>query len=72
MSNSLPGRRAAARGNRWVRANVPAEVAEYYEAKARQYGGSVSAAVGPVLCAHARGEIVVQFVQRPGTDIRPR
>jgi hypothetical protein len=55
-----------------IKVTVPTSVAEYYERRANDYGGSVSAAAAPVLCAMARGEIKQGFTQEPGADFRPK
>lgn len=60
-------------GVRHLKVTVPAEVAEYYEKRATTYATSLSAAVSPVLCAQARGEILQHFTQQGGSDVmRPR
>lgn len=48
-------------GTKVIKATVPLDVADYFEAQARRYGSSVSAAAAPVLCAMARGEIRQDF-----------
>ena len=59
-------------GMKRISVTVPIYVADFFDTRATNYGGSVSAAAGPVLCAFARGEIRQDFTQQPGTDTRPR
>ena len=55
-----------------LKVNLPEDVAQYFEDRARYYGIAVQAVTAPVLCAMARGEIRNDFTQQPGTDLRPR
>jgi PIN domain nuclease of toxin-antitoxin system len=56
---------------RQLKVNLPEEVAQFYQDRARHYGIAVQAVTAPVLCAMARGEIKQEFTKQPGAEFRP-